>query len=187
MPSHFTGSALVAVNVLALGLVAGCGHSGKSAAEMDASELLAFFQEKQHVDAKTFVETDLGRFRAVHKLASGDGQLYVQFHLYGILPADRQHRLAELWPKFEKRVRDALISLIQRAETEHLTDPSLVYFKEEVAAAVNRVLQERLLIDVVFSDFSTDREPGIPWSMPASEAKPSGGHGGGHGGGGHGH
>jgi hypothetical protein len=91
-------------------------------------------------------------------------------------------RLTEVWPKFEKRVRDAIISLVQRTETEHLSDPSLTLFKEEVAATVNRVLQERLLVDVAFSDFSTDHEPGIPWSMPAGEVKPpSGGHGGGHG------
>ena len=48
---------------------------------------------------------------------------------------------------------------------------------------LNRILQERLLIDVAFSDFSTDREAGMPWSLPAGEVKPpsGGGHGGGHG------
>jgi flagellar basal body-associated protein FliL len=160
---------------------AGCSHPVKTAPEMDASELLALFQERQHVDAKNFVEMDLGRFRVTHKLASGEGQLYVQFHLFGILPQQRQTRLAQLWPQYEKRVRDAIISLTQRTETEHLSDPSLTFFKEEVAATVNRVLQERLLVDVAFSDFSTDREAGVPWSVPASDAKPAGGHGGGHG------
>jgi flagellar basal body-associated protein FliL len=169
---------------LAACLLAGCGkQQAKSAAEMDAGELLALFQERQHADAKNFVETDLGRFRVPHKLASGEGQLYVQFHLFGVLPQERQARLAELWPKYEKRVRDAVIHLVQRTETEHLSDPSLTFFKEEVAAIVNRVLQERLLADVAFSDFSTDREPGMPWSLPITEAKPpsGGGHGGGHG------
>jgi flagellar basal body-associated protein FliL len=173
-----------AAAALAMGacLLAGCSKQpSKSAAEMDASELLALFQERQHADAKNFVETDLGRFRVPHKLSSGEGQLYVQFHLFGILPQERQARLAQLWPKYEKRVRDAIIHLVQRTETEHLSDPSLTFFKEEVAAIVNRVLQERLLADVAFSDFSTDREPGMPWS-PVTEAKPpSSGHGGGHG------
>ena len=86
---------LAALAALALGLSAGCGMSEKSAAELDASELLALFQERQHVDAKNFVEADLGRFRVVHKLADGEGQLYVQFHLFGILPQDRQARLAQ--------------------------------------------------------------------------------------------
>ena len=174
---------LLAAVAIAICLTSGCSKSEKkSAAEMDASELLALFQERQHVDAKNFVEMDLSRFRVVHKLAGGEGQLYVQFHLFGILPQDRQSRMAVLWPQFEKRARDAVTSLVQRTEPEHLSDPSLAFFKEEVAAAINRILQERLLIDVVFSDFSTDREPGMPWSAPATEAKPSGGgHGSGHG------
>jgi hypothetical protein len=159
--------------------LAGCGKEAKTAAQLEASELLALLQERQTVDAKSFVEMDLGRFRITHKPPEED-HLYVQFHLYGVLPEHRQKRLNEIWPKFEKRVRDAVIGLAQRIETEHLCDPSLTYFKEEVAGTINRVLQERLLADVAFSDFSTDREAGMPWSMPAVEAKPSGGHGGGH-------
>jgi hypothetical protein len=166
--------------LLAVGLVVtGCSRPAKSAAEMDASELLALFQERQHIDAKNFIEADLGRFRVAHKLPSGDGQLYVQFHLFGILPQERQQRLAQLWPLYEMRARDAVISLVQRTETEHLSDPSLSYFKEEVATTINQVLQERLIIDVAFSDFSSDREPGMPWSNPAGDEKPS--RGGGHG------
>jgi hypothetical protein len=173
--SHFFAALAVAICLLA----GGCGKPEKSAAEMDASELLALFQERQHVDARNFVEMDLGRFRVMHRVAGSEGQLYVQFHLYGILPQERLVRMSELWPKYEKRTRDAILSLVQRTETEHLSDPSLTFFKEEVAGEVNRVLQERLLIDVVFSDFSTDREAGVPWSVPAGEAKPAkGGHGG---------
>jgi flagellar basal body-associated protein FliL len=175
---------LLALTAICACLFAGCAaKTTKSAAEMDASELLALFQERQHVDAKSFVEADLGRFRINHKLPSDEGQLFVQFHLFGVLPQERQTRLTELLPKYEKRVRDAVLSLVQRTETEHLCDPSLTFLKEEVAATVNRILQERLLIDVAFSDFSTDREAGMPWSVPAGEVKPpsGGGHGGGHG------
>jgi hypothetical protein len=176
--SHLFAALAVAICLMA----GGCSKPAKSAAEMDASELLALFQERQHVDARNFVEMDLGRFRVTHKLPGSDGHLYVQFHVFGILPQDRLTRLAQLWPQYEKRARDAIISLAQRTETEHLSDPSLTFFKEEVATAVNTVLQERLLIDVAFSDFSTDREAGVPWSAP-SEVKPSGGgHGGGRGG-----
>jgi hypothetical protein len=163
---------------LALCLMTGCGQPAKTAAQLEASELLALLQERQNVDAKTFVEMNLGRFRVTHKLPEED-HLYVQFHLYGVLPEHRKVRFSEVWPKYEKRVRDAVLSLTQRIETEHLCDPSLTYFKEEVAGAINRILQERLLADVAFSDFSTDREAGMPWSVPAVEAKPSGG--------GHGH
>ena len=171
--------------LMALCLVPGCGQEqAKSSAELDAAELLALFQERHQADAKNFIETDLGRFRVTHSLDEADGHLYVQFHLIGVLPKERQERLNQVLPQYEKRVRDAIIGLVQRTETEHLTDPSLTFFKEEVAATVNRILQERLLVDVAFSDFSTDREAGMPWSLPAAAPKEkSGGHGGGHGGG----
>ncbi len=177
-------SHLATAVAIAVCLATGCSKPSKTAAEMDASELLALFQERQHVDAKNFVESELGRFRITHKIGPEAGQLYIQFHLFGVLPQERQVRLTQLWPKYEKRARDAVISLIQRTETEHLCDPSLTFLKEEIAATINRVLQERLLIDVAFSDFSTDRESGMPWSIPpGTEAKPpSGGGHGGHGG-----
>lgn len=167
---------------IALLLVAGCGKKEKTAAEMDAAELLNLLHERQHVDAHNFVEVDLGRYRVSHKVAGAEGALYVQFHLFGIVSTTREKNLAEILPKFEKRTRDAVISLVQRSETEHLCEPSLALLKEEVAATVNRILRERLLIDVVFSDYSTDKEAGIPWSIPpgAEPKKESGGHGGGH-------
>jgi flagellar basal body-associated protein FliL len=170
--------------VLILCLLAGCGKEPvKSSAELDAAELLALFQERHQTDAKNFVERDLGRFRVTHSLDGSDGHLHIQFHLFGVLPQERQERLNQVLPKYEKRVRDAVIGLVQRTETEHLTDPSLTFFKEEIAATVNRILQERLFVDVAFSDFSTDREAGMPWSLPAAAPKEkSGGHGGGHGG-----
>ena len=171
---------LVCLPLLAACLFAGCGEKpAKTSAELDAAELLALFQERQQADAKDFVEFDLGRFRITHSLADGAGQLHVQFHLYGVLPQERLERLNQVLPQYDKRVRDAIIGLIQRTETEHLTDPSLTFLKEELAAIVNRTLQERLLMDVAFSDFSTDCEAGMPWSIPVTEVKEKkGGHGG---------
>jgi hypothetical protein len=158
--------------------LAGCGHPRNSATDLEASELLALLQDRQHSESRSLVETDLGRFRVTHQLAEGNGQLHVQFHLIGVLAEERRQRFSQVWPHREKRVRDAIISLCQRTETEHLADPNLTLFKEEIVATVNRMLQERLILEVAFSDFSTDREAGMPWSMPAT-AKPSGG--------GHGH
>jgi hypothetical protein len=177
---------LLIIELLAL-LLPGCSHPTQPPTAVDPGELLALLHERQQGDSRYFVEVDLGRFRVTHPLSSGDGNLYVQFHLIGIVPQERRAHLEAIWPRFEKRVRDAIITLVQRTETAHLADPSLTFFKEEVVGTVNRVLQERLLADVAFSDFSTDREPGTPWSVPAAEGKPGGEHGksGGHGHGGH--
>jgi flagellar basal body-associated protein FliL len=169
---------------LALCLCTGCSKPAKTTAELDASELLALLQDRQKADAHNFVETDLGRFRVTHKQSDSEDPLYVQFHLFGIVPKDREAKLAQLWHKYERRTRDAIISLVQRSEIDQLCDPSLGLLKEEVASAINQVLRQRLVIDVAFSDYSTDREAGMPWSIPpGAEAKQpkSGGHGGGHG------
>jgi flagellar basal body-associated protein FliL len=162
-----------------LSLLAGCGSKNRSVAELDASELLVLIQEQQKLDPRNYVESDLGRFRVTHPLGGDDGQMHVQFQLVAILPQARQERLGKVLPHVESRVRDAIISLVQRTETEYLTDPSLEYFKSEVVTTINRVLQEPLLVDVAFSDFSMDRDAGIPWSN-AGPSKAAGGHGGGH-------
>jgi hypothetical protein len=160
-------------------LAAGCGTKERTVAELDASELLALLQDQQ-LDPRNYVERDLGRFRVTHPLGGDEGQMHVQFQLVAIVPPARQDRLASVLPHVEKRMRDAVISLVQRTETEYLTDPSLEYFKAEVVTAINRVLQEPILVDVAFSDFSMDRDAGIPWSV-SGESKPAGGsHGGGH-------
>src|SRR5262245_42081729 len=164
----------------ALCLVAGCSETkAKSLAEMDAAELLDLIQGEQPTQSRNLVEVDLGRFRVSH--AMDNGQVLVQFHLIGLIPQARQQHLAELLPQFEKRLRDAVISLVQKMETDQLMDPSLAFFKTELVAAVNRVLNEQLLKQVAFSDFSLD-QLATPWSMPEEAAKPKeGGHGGGHG------
>jgi len=174
---------LACLSLVTACLVAGCSEqSVKTSAELDAAELLALFQERQQADARGFVEVDLGRFRITHSLADGGGQLHVQFHLFGVLPQERLERLNQVMPQYGKRVRDAVIGLVQRTETEHLTDPSLTFLKEELAATVNRTVQERLLMGVAFSDFSTDREAGMPWSVPVTEPKEKKGGHSGHGG-----
>ena len=161
-------------------LIAGCGETkAKSVAELEASELLELIQGEQAGEARNLVEVDLGRFRISHAVT--DGQVLVQFHLIGLVVQRKQTRLAELLPRYDKRLRDAVISLVQRMETDHLMDPSLAFFKTEVVASINRVLQEQMLRDVAFSDFSLD-QAATPWSTPEEAAKPKeGGHGGGHG------
>lgn len=165
--------------VLALSL-AGCSHEVKHPAAMEAVELLDLLEEhqKRH-DPQGYVEVDLGQFIVTHALGELDGNVTVCFHLYGVLPAERQAALEHAMPGYTNRLRDAVIALVQKAEIEHLTDPSLAFFKAEVVATVNRVLHERLLRDVAFSDFALSPDGQIPWSAGAKpKEKPKGGHGG---------
>src|SRR4029078_10658586 len=125
---------------VALCLCTGCSKPAMSPAELDARELLALLQDPQNAEPHHFVETDLGRFRVTHKQSDGEDPLYVQFHLYGIVPKDREAKLSQQWSKFERRTRDAVISLVQRCEVDQLCDPGLALFKEEVTSAINQVL-----------------------------------------------
>jgi hypothetical protein len=165
-------------------LLASCSHEVKHPAAMEAVELLDLLEERQkRHDPQAYIEVDLGRFAVTHPLAEGEGAVMVSFHLYGVLPEERQAALEQALPGVTYRLRDAAISLVQRIETDHLTDPSLSFFKAELVAAINRVLGERLLRDVAFSDFAVSPEMEVPWPQGSEKPeKPKGGHGGGHGG-----
>lgn len=130
--------------------------SGHSA--LESVELLDMIQEQQkRHDPHMYVEIDLGKFSVTHPLANGDGVLLVQFHLYGVLPESRRSDFEAAMPRYTNRVRDAVISLVQQTETEHLADPGMAFFKSEMVTAINRVLQDQLLKDVAFSNLSIER------------------------------
>lgn len=156
-----------------------CGLScsrreGDRAAAIEAGEILELINDGQRkIDPRGFVEVDLGKFRVTHAVEGDDeALLLVDFQLYGVLPAEKRERLDHILPTYNNRLRDAVISLVQRTETEHLTDPSLAFFKAELVAGVNRVLQERLVRDVVFSDFSVHDAHEAPFPTTGSSAPP---------------
>ncbi|MEX2176772.1 MAG: flagellar basal body-associated FliL family protein [Pirellulaceae bacterium] len=169
-------------------LLAGAGASTSCsgpvegpAATLEAAEILDLINEgHKKNDPQGHVEIDLGKFRVTHTVPSEEEVLLlVDFQLYGVLPIGRQETLEHTLPDYNNRLRDAVISLVQSIETEHLTDASLAFFKAELTAAINRVLQARLIRDVVFSNFSVHdaHEAPFPTGAPASvpKKKPAGG------------
>jgi flagellar basal body-associated protein FliL len=187
--SYSSGGTLALVCLIAS---AGSTSSSCSSSEKkpdssaEASEILDLINEGQSkIDPKGCVEVDLGKFRVTHAVADSQDEalLLVDFQLYGVLPEGRREALDHTLPTYNNRLRDAVISLVQSTDTEHLTDPSLAFFKAELVTAINRVLQERLVKDVVFSNFSVHdaHEAPFPSSSPeAPKKKPAGGHGGHH-------
>lgn len=130
----------------------------KSPAALGTIELLDMIEaEQRRHDPNKYIEIDLGKFQVTHVLDGEQGYLYVQFHLFGVLPQAKQEQFAHDLPQYDKRLRDAVISLVQRSETAQLTDASLMFLKAEMVEEINRILQSRLLKDVAFSDFSVDR------------------------------
>jgi flagellar basal body-associated protein FliL len=159
-----------------------CSHSDeKSAAALEAAEILELVNEGQN-DPRSDVEIDLGTFRVTHAVGRDDEiLLLVDFQLYGVLSQHKQVALDAALPGYSNRVRDAIISLVQSIDTEHLTDPSLAFLKSEIIASINRVLQQRLVKDVVFSNFSVHDAHNAPFPTTTSGPPPkkkSSGHGG---------
>jgi hypothetical protein len=158
------------------------------AASLEAAEILELINEgRDENDPRGDIEVDLGKFRVTH--AVGDEEevlLLVDFQLIAVLSGQKQAALEAALPAYSNRLRDMVISLLQSVDTEHLTDPSLAYLRAELIAGINRVLQQRLVKDVAFSNFSVHDAHLAPFpTTTTSDAKPKksghGGHGGGHG------
>ena len=152
---------------------AGAGHGKKSAghgssphsapkrsaggrAADDGAELLDLLEVGGQSDPSRFVELEIGSFRVTHQLADEGEQLVVKFRLFGIVSESKEERLHHELPKYESRIRDAVISLVQKTEAEQLAEPGLKWLKAELVGAINRVVQDRALSGVAFSDFSLE-------------------------------
>ena len=184
---RFLAVALIAS--VSLTSVSCSGPEQSPAASLEAAEILELINQGQkRNDPQNDIEVDLGKFRVTHSVGTQDEVLLlVDFQLYAVLSSQQQAVLEAALPSYSNRIRDAVISLVQSIDTEHLTDPGLAFLKAEMIAGINRVLHERLIKDVVFSNFSVHDAHSAPFpttSGGAEKKKPSGGlggHGGGHG------
>jgi hypothetical protein len=140
-------------------LLAGCGAETKASTAVDGIELLELLQQqdKQH-DPTAFVELSLGDYMISRRGLGGEGILVIRFQLFGIVAANEQEKLTHELPAHEKRIRDAVISIVQRTDLDQLADPNLTYIKSEITLAANDVLRGRLIKNVVFSNFALERE-----------------------------
>ena len=146
---------VVTLSLLVLGGI-GCSSKSDDVEALQTAALLELIDGHQSHDPHKSVEVELGRFQITHPL-DRNGVLYIEFHLYGILPEERRADLQKSLPAHSIRIRDAVISLIQKTEADQFGDPELALLRAEMVTAINRVLQERLLKDVAFSELSIQR------------------------------
>lgn len=148
---------------LSLGFIAcclaGCGSAPVQVAGMDVPELMELLEDEQmKKNPHAYSEIDLGKFKVTRMLPADEGQLVVRFHLIGIVPEAKQEDFTGTMPKYETRLRDSVMSLVQKAEPEHLSDPALSFLKAEMLATINEKMHSRHLKSVVFSDLSIERK-----------------------------
>ncbi len=124
----------------------------------DVEQILALIagKEKRH-DPNAYVEFDLGEYRVSHGDSAGESILLLKLHVYGVLHANDLAKFEGSLLGRELRLRDAVLSVIHRAPQEKLNEPALESVKEELVAAMNRVLQSGFVRDVAFSEFSMER------------------------------
>lgn len=139
----------------------GCGGSSmpaKHPAALSAAELLDILEDdlKKH-DPKDFVEVDLGKYKISRVVPNVEHAVNVKFQLIAVLHSQKKDEFSAEILQYEKRIRDAVIAVIQQAEIDRLTDPTLQSLKDELAATIARVTRTRVLKDLVFSEFALER------------------------------
>jgi len=105
-------------------------------------------------DATGLIEVDLGEFTITQRQEDKDMILMIRFQIFGVIDYEKRDKFEKLLGQRRQRVRDAVITIVQGAEVEQLSDPSLGWLKSEIVPAVNKLLAAKLLKEVVFSDFA---------------------------------
>lgn len=147
----------LAVGTLSLSL-ASCGGGGHGShakvAAVDSSHSSAHGEESHSPDSAEMVEVDLGEFTITQRQPGANSILLIRFKIFGVVEHDKKEAFAKLLEERRQRMRDSVITIVQRAGVEQLSDPSLGWLKSELIPAVNKLLRTRMLKDVVFSDFA---------------------------------
>ena len=182
MPGLFSLSAwklgIAAVCVLAF---VSCGTQARNPTAMEAGELLDLLDGRnERLDLDKYAEVEIGTFKMTLPASSlpadeEKAPLRVKFRLIAIVPEGQKLNFETELPKYDKRIRDAVISLVGRTDHDQLAEPSLSYLKSEVVTTINRILQKRLLRDAAFSSFSLGHQWPKDEEAPP-KPKPSGGH-----------
>ena len=148
-------SGLVLLIAVWIGAAPGCGGSAPPPV-FDPRDLLAELDAPgSELDPKSLTEIDLGEYFITRRASEGE-QIFIRFHLYGIIPIKERTKFEETLQERGQRMRDSIIALIQKSELDHLGDPSWGLIRSELIPTISNSLRTTSLRDVVFSGFSMD-------------------------------
>ena len=135
---------------VAMILLPGCG--GKP--PMTPQEFLQAEQASLgQIDFTAYEEVDFGRFKATHVEGETHSSTVVQFNLWVVMrPGTGDHAKA-VYEANRQRIRDKVISVIQTAELDQLTEPSLKSLKFDLVPVVREFLRTSDFRDIVLDDF----------------------------------
>ncbi len=141
-----------------LSTLCGCGGGDEAKAEVtDPQLVLAQFDEsrKRH-DPVRFVEVELGEFFTTKRLDENQ-IITISFTLYGVVPEEQRDEMMEKKNRFEKRMRDAVLTEIGKAKIEDLTEPHMGLLRSRLLKVIHRATHTRILRNVVFSSFAMEQ------------------------------
>jgi flagellar basal body-associated protein FliL len=120
----------------------------------DVEKILSLIAEKEKKhDPRRYVEVDLGEFRVTRPGDDEDEIYVVRFHIYGVLNEQDQPKFDQSAEGRQQRLRDAVLSVVHRAQFDQLMDPALAVVKSELVAAINRIVENDFIRDIAFSTF----------------------------------
>ena len=107
----------MALGLSALVLCATLGCGGEADPNLATMDLIERYeaQSNRH-DPENFVEVDLGKFFVTRRIPDSSSMLLVRFHLYAVTPRDDQVALTDSLQQRNQRMRDSVISIIQRTQ-----------------------------------------------------------------------
>lgn len=116
-----------------------------------------FLQAEQaylgQVDVSSYEEVDFGRIKATHVDPQTRYSTVVQFHLWAVVRPGKGKSTLAAFEANQQRLRDRVIAVIQNAELDQLTEPSLQSLKYDLLPVVRETLRTSDLRDIIFDDF----------------------------------
>lgn len=149
--NNFHRSTCIAAILLPLATSGGCG-GGKP--PMTPQEfLLAEQASLGQVDFSKYEEIDFGKFKATHVEPNSRSSTVVQFNLWAVFRPGKGESAKATFEANRQRIRDRVIEIIQTAELDQLTEPSLKSLKYDLLPVIREALRTSDLRDIVLDDY----------------------------------